>query len=142
MLWLHPLLQFMATILALYVLSLGWVRFQANHFSSGTKAEFSWAEHVKYGKFVHIFWMSGLVLGLYMVGASWGQNAIMGTHYWVGQSMMLCIGGGYATGWMMDNRKQERKYLPMAHAFFNGLAVLLALIQVGTGFLVVREHLL
>lgn len=142
MLWIHPLFQFMTAILSLYVLSLGFIRFKANHFSFKSNTAFPWQEHVKYGKFVHIFWMSGLVLGLYVVGSTWGQNGITATHYWVGQSMMLCIGGGYATGWFMDNNKQERRYLPIAHAIFNTMAVLLALIQMGTGFMVIREFLL
>ena len=142
MIWIHPILQLLATGLALYVLSLGWIRFKANHLEPNTKPEFSWIEHVKYGKFVHIFWMSGLVLGLYLVKTYWGQNGITNAHYWVGQTMMLCIGGGYATGWVMDNKKQKRKYLPLVHGFFNALAVLLALIQIGTGFSVIRELVL
>lgn len=140
MLWIHPLLQLVATGLAMYVVYLGWARFQANHL--GKKTKFLWMDHVKYGKYTHILWMCGLVLGLYAVGSQWGENGITGSHYWVGQTMMLCIAGGYATGWVMDGNKQKRKYLPMFHGLLNMVAVVLALIQVGTGVQVIREFML
>ncbi|PKN43499.1 MAG: DUF4079 domain-containing protein [Deltaproteobacteria bacterium HGW-Deltaproteobacteria-18] len=140
MLWIHPLLQLVATGLALYVLSLGWPRFQANHL--GKKGKFMWAEHVRFGKYAHILWMSGLVLGLYAVAQHWGQNTITGNHYWIGQLMMPCIAGGYITGVIMDRNRKKRRYLPLAHAVFNTLAVLLALAEVVTGIGVIRLFLM
>lgn len=140
MLWIHPLLQLAATSLALYVLYLGWPRFQANHL--GKKGRFMWDEHVRLGKYAHILWMAGLVLGLYAVNQAWGQNTITGTHYWIGQSMMPCIAAGYVTGLIMDRNRQKRRYLPLAHAVFNTVAVILALAQVITGVGVIREFLL
>jgi hypothetical protein len=140
MLWIHPLLQLAATALALYVLHLGWPRFQANHL--GRKGKFMWAEHVRLGKYVHILWMAGLVLGLYAAGQAWGQNTITGGHYWIGQSMMPCIAGGYVTGVVMDRNRAKRRYLPLAHAVFNIMAVVLALAEVVTGIGVIRDFML
>lgn len=140
MLWIHPLLQLAATGLALYVLSLGWVRFQVNHL--GKKGKFMWMDHVRLGKYAHILWMAGLVLGLYAVGQEWGDNGITGNHYWIGQLLMPCIAVGYVTGFIMDRDKKKRPYLPLIHGFFNTLAVLLALIQVVTGVLVIRDFML
>jgi hypothetical protein len=140
MLWIHPLLQLAATGLALYVLSLGWPRFQTNHLEK--KGKFMWAEHVTLGKYAHILWMSGLVLGLYAVGQNWGHNTITGAHYWIGQSMMPCIAAGYITGVIMDRDRKKRRYLPLAHAVCNVMAIFLALAEVVTGVGVIRDFLL
>ena len=140
MLWIHPLLQLAATFLAVYVLSLGWPRFQTNHL--GKKGKFMWAEHVKLGKYTHILWMSGLVLGQYAVSKEWGHNGVTGNHYWVGQLMMPCIAAGYITGVIMDRKRMARRYLPLVHGVFNAVAVVLALVQMVTGAVVVRDFLL
>lgn len=140
MLWIHPLLELLATGLAIYALSLGWPRFQANHLGKST--HFAWHEHVKHGKYAHILWMAGLVLGQYAVSSTWGNNGATGNHYWIGQVMMLCIAGGYITGVIMDRDKKQRQYLPLVHGVFNALAVLLALTQVYTGSLILRELVL
>ena len=140
MLWIHPLLQLVATGLALYVLSLGWVRFQVNHL--GKKGKFMWMEHVKFGKYAHILWMAGLVLGQFAVSQKWGNNGITGNHYWIGQLMMPCIAAGYITGVMMDRDKKKRLYMPLVHGVFNTVAVLLALAEVVTGAVVIRDFLL
>jgi len=140
MLWIHPLLQLAATGLALYVLSLGWVRFQVNHM--GRKAKFSWMEHVKLGKYTHILWMAGLVLGQYAVSKAWGENGITGNHYFLGQLMMPCIAAGYITGSIMDRDKKKRRYMPLVHGVFNTVAVLLALVQVVTGVMIIRDYML
>ena len=140
MLWIHPLLQLAATGLALYVLSLGWVRFQVNHL--GKKGKFRWADHVRLGKYTHIMWMGGLVLGQYAVAQYWGDNGITGNHFLFGQLMMPCIAAGYVTGFIMDRNKKKRPYMPLVHGVFNMLAVLLALFQVVTGVVVIRDFML
>lgn len=140
MLWIHPLLQLLATGMALYALHLGWARFRANHL--GQKGPFAWAEHVKYGKYSHILWMSGLILGQYAVSTQWGDNGITGAHYWIGQAMMPCIAGGYITGAIMDRNKKRRTHLPLVHSIFNVLAVGLALAEVVTGAVVIRDFML
>ncbi len=140
MLWIHPLLQLCATGLAVYVLALGWARFLANHFGKGGR--FMWADHVKLGKITHILWMAGLVLGQFAVTREWGNNGVTGNHYIIGQMMMPCIAGGYITGVIMDRDKKTRRYMPLVHGVFNILALLLALAQVATGWMVVQEFLL
>ena len=140
MLWIHPLLQLVATGLALYALHLGWIRFRANHL--GQKGPFAWKQHVIYGKYAHILWMCGLVLGQYAVSSQWSDNGITGSHYWAGQAMMPCIAGGYITGAIMDRNKKRRAYLPLAHAGFNALTVVLALIEAVTGAMVIRDFML
>jgi uncharacterized membrane protein YozB (DUF420 family) len=140
MLWIHPILQLVATGLAVYVLALGWTRFLANHF--GKRGRFLWADHVKLGKITHILWMAGLVLGQFAVTKAWGDNGVTGNHYIIGQMIMPCIAGGYITGVIMDRDKKTRRYLPLVHSVFNIMALLLALAQVATGWMVVQEFLL
>ena len=140
MLWIHPVLQLAATVLAVYVFSLGWVRFRANHL--GKPGKFMWAGHVKLGKITHILWMAGLVLGQYAVMQEWGNNGVTGNHFFIGQTMMPCIAGGYVTGWIMDRERKKRRYMPLVHGVFNTLALLLALAQVATGWGVIQEFLL
>lgn len=140
MLWIHPVLQLVAMALALYVVALGWPRFQTNHL--GKNVAFSWKDHVTFGKYTHILWMAGLVLGQYAVSEHWGQNGITGNHYWFGQLMMPCIAAGYITGVIMDREKKKRPYMPLVHGVFNSLAVVLAVVQVATGAVLVRDYLL
>lgn len=140
MLWIHPLLQLVATGLAIYVLSLGWVRFQVNHF--GKRGKFMWADHVRLGKYTHILWMAGLVLGQFAVTQHWGNSGVTGNHYWIGQLMMPCIAAGYITGVIMDRDKKKRRFMPLVHGTFNTIAVVLALVQVVTGSIVIRDFML
>jgi hypothetical protein len=42
----------------------------------------------------------------------------------------------------MDRDKKKRRYMPLVHGVFNALALLLALAQVATGWLVIREFML
>lgn len=140
MLWIHPVLQLLATGMAIYVLTLGWSRFQVNHL--GKKAKFQWKDHVKFGKYTHILWMAGLVLGQYAVSKEWGSNGVTGYHYWIGQTMMPCIAAGYVTGVIMDRTKKPRKYLPLVHGVFNIVAVALATAEIVTGVDIIRQYLL
>jgi len=140
MLWIHPILQLVATGIALYALHLGWARFQVNHMNK--KLKFLWMDHVKFGKTAHILWMAGLVLGQYAVSKEWGSNGVTGNHYWLGQLMMPCIAAGYITGVTMDRNKKKRPYMPLVHGVFNIIAVLLAIAEIVTGSMVIREFML
>lgn len=140
MLWIHPILQLAATGLGIYVLTLGWPRFQANHL--GRKVKFQWLDHVRLGKYTHILWMCGLVLGQYVVSKEWDSNSVTGPHYWIGQSMMPCIAAGYITGVIMDRNKQKRRIMPLVHGVINTVALLLAVAEVATGIMVIRDFLL
>lgn len=140
MLWIHPFLQLLATGMALYALHLGWPRFRANHF--GQSGPFAQAQHAAYGKYACILWMCGLVLGQYAIASRWGDNGITGVHYWIGQTMMPCIAGGYITGVIMERGKKRVPYLPLVHAAFSILAVALALAEIVTGVVVIRDFIL
>jgi hypothetical protein len=138
--WIHPAIQWIATAMAGYTLWLAWPRFLYNHW--GIKGRFQWNDHVKWGKYSHIFWMAGMVIGAAVVARNWGGSGATGDHYWIGQLIMPCIAAGYITGSIMDRDKKPRRYLPLIHGVCNLLALLIAIIQIFTGIKVIQEFLL
>lgn len=138
--WIHPVLQLVATAMAAYALWLAWPRVLRNHL--GRRTTFAWNEHVRWGKWAHILWMAGTVIGVAVVARAWGGSGATGNHYWIGQLIMPCIAAGYITGSVMDRDKKPRRYLPLVHGVCNVLALTIAVVQIGTGIHVVQEFLL
>jgi len=140
MVWIHPVLQFVATLIGLYAMYLGWVRFQAAHM--GRKMVFPWKPHVKWGTVALGIWAAGSLLGLAVARLAWSSVFITGAHAWVGLLMVPLCAVGYLTGQRMDVVKKRRKLLPLVHGANNLLLVVLALWQLWTGIVVVRVYLL
>ena len=59
MLSIHPIIMFVATLLALYVFGLSIQRFRFLHLKQ--KAVFNWKRHVLLGEIVMITWLGGLL---------------------------------------------------------------------------------
>jgi hypothetical protein len=141
LLWIHPVLQALATLSALHVLHLGWVRFQSAHM--GRKGGvFQWKTHVRQGVIAMALWTAGLAGGMWAAQQTWTVLGITGTHYWVGLCMLPLMAFGLATGWRMDKVKARRRALPLLHGAANLLLVLLALWQVATGVVILRDMVL
>ena len=140
MLWIHPLLQFTALLIAIYVLYLGYQRFAATRL--GKKGPFAWKRHVRLGSLAIFIWLPGLGLGLLLAWLSWSNIAITGVHFVVAMIMIPFIIFGYTSGWVMDRHKAKRTVLPLLHGANNLLLVLLTLAQLGTGLLVIRDFVL
>lgn len=140
MLWVHPVLQFICTIFALYVMWLGIRRFRAAHLKH--KVVFNWKRHVLYGKAVLIIWFVAFVWGAGATRIIWGVSDVTGTHYLVGLIMLPLLVTGYATGHVLDKVKKRRKILPLVHGANNVLLLGLALYQVWTGIAAVQLFLL
>jgi hypothetical protein len=138
--WLHPVLQSTALILGLYTLYLGWRRFAFAHL--GHKVMFPWKRHVILGSVVLAVWGPGLLLGLGMAWEAWNMVFLTGLHYQVAMAMTPLMVFGYLSGLVMHRHKAKRRVLPLAHAVNNLLLVLMALSQLATGVLIVREYLL
>jgi len=64
MLFIHPTIQILATLLALCVFYLGLHRFRALHFKQ--KVTFNWKRHVILGKIGLISWLTGMLGGTVM----------------------------------------------------------------------------
>lgn len=139
--WIHPVLQTLAVILSLYVLYLGVVRFRFAHL--GHKGIiFQWKRHVQQGAAVMIVWALAFVIGLGAAWSGWGSVFITDAHYQVALVMLPLIIFGLGSGWFMDKNKARRSALPLAHGIVNALLVLMALYQLYTGVIIMRDMVL
>jgi len=139
--WIHPVLQCSAVLLSFYVLYLGWVRFAFAHLGR-TGVVFPWKMHVLLGGAVLITWCLAFVIGLGAAWWGWKSVFITGLHYQVALVMLPIIIFGLGSGLYMDRVKARRSVLPLAHACANALLMLLALCQLYTGILVLRDMVL
>lgn len=139
-LWIHPVIQTVATVLGLYVLWLGWARFQAAFL--GRKRMFLWKRHVALGKIVTALWTVGLAEGLWATHKAWMTMFITGGHYRAGLAMIPFLVFAWASGWLMDKHKRRRKALPLAHAVNGAVLAALALYQAWSGLAVLRGYVI
>lgn len=140
MLWIHPILQTLAFLLSFSVLYLGWLRFQTSHL--GRKVLFPWKRHVQQGIAVMVIWCLGFVIGLGAAWESWNIVLVTGWHHRVVLGMIPFLVFGLASGWIMDQRKQKRRWLPLLHGINNTLLVAATAFQLYTGILVIRDYML
>ncbi|MBU2551804.1 MAG: DUF4079 domain-containing protein [Proteobacteria bacterium] len=140
MLWIHPLLQILATLLAVYVLFLGFRRFQTLHL--GRKTVFAWKLHVRLGLVALALWLVGMAGGLITAARTWPGFLITGAHAYIGLFIGLLAVVGLATGLYMDRVKKKRTALPLIHGLNNLLALVLAVAQVFTGMWVYNHFVL
>ena len=140
MLWLHPILQLVALLIAIRVLFMGINRFRFQHLKQ--KCAFNWKGHVKQGKIAAWLWMAGLVLGLYMAQHTWGALALTGPHYTMGMLMWPFILIGLVTGYLLQKPSGKRPGLALVHGASNVIAFVLALYQTWSGVDAVRLLLL
>ncbi|MGE4469924.1 MAG: DUF4079 family protein [Desulfovibrio sp.] len=140
MLWFHPILSALTSLLAMYVFLLGLVRLRANHW--GGSGVFRWKRHVLLGKIVYAAWTLGFVGGASMVWIHWPEAFLKGTHTQGGVAMLVLMAAGLATGLIMDRRKEKRTALPLIHAAVNILLLATAGFQAWTGWRIVQSALL
>jgi len=140
MMWIHPLLQLSGLLLSLYALYLGYRRFA--YTKLGGKGVFPWKRHVVLGSAVMAVWLPGLFLGLLLAWWQWHIVFITGAHYKTALAMIPFIVFGYVSGYIMDKRKAKRTALPLLHGANNLILVLMALGQLGTGLLIIRDFIL
>jgi len=132
----HPILQFLATLPALYVLYLGMERFGSLHLRSQTT--FRWKRHVTLGYLSVGTWLVGMAAGATMVYLYWHGILITGTHARVSLVMVPFMVFGLASGLYMDRRKLKRKALPLMHGASNLVVLILALTQMVSGWWVYK----
>lgn len=136
--WIHPVLQTLAVLVSLYVLYLGWTRFR--FLTLGHKGiVFQWKRHVAVGVFVMVVWLLAFVIGLGVAWDAWQILGVTELHFLTALFMLPLIGFGLGSGYVMDKVKARRKTLPLAHGIANALLVALALCQLYTGIIVLRD---
>jgi len=140
MLYLHPTVQFAATILAIYVIYTGLQRFRMLHLRN--RAAFSWKLHVSMGSAVILLWSIGLVGGFVVTRDVWYTNFITGLHAKIAVVMCPLIVIGFATGFHMNRVKRKRILLPLIHGFNNTILFFLAIYQIYSGWQVMQKFVL
>lgn len=128
----HPVIQLLATILAVYVLLLGVGRFRRLHLQQ--KSSFNWLRHVRLGTVVLLTWLGGLILGLSVVKVYWHGFLITGTHGSRAFMLLGLICIGLCSGWYMHKRKKPRVLLPLIHGSVNTLLLLMVLLHAISGW--------
>jgi len=133
-------MQFLATLLALYVFTLGLARFRFLHLKQ--KTAFKWTRHVTLGTIALLVWLFGLFAGLGMVYFYWHKFLLTGLHGKIGLIMLSFILFGLISGHYMNRVKKKRTWLPLLHGLGNLTTLILALIQVTGGVMVYNSYVL
>lgn len=140
MLSIHPIIQFSATCLGLYVFYLGVQRFRVLHLKQ--KVKFNWNRHVFLGKIVMATWLAGTLGGVVVVYMAWQGFLLTGIHGEVALGMLPIILFGLFSGLHMNRKKKKRTLLPLLHGLVNLIVLVLALYQILTGWLVYSDYVL
>lgn len=131
MLWIHPVLQIAALVLATYVLYMGYCRFRFQHMK--IKTAFNWKRHVFLGKVTVWLWLAGLALGVYAAQVSWGAVGLTGGHYTVGVAMLPFLLFSLVTGQILQKPSGRRPRMALAHGSANVILFVMALVQTWSG---------
>jgi hypothetical protein len=134
----HPIMQFSATLLGLYILHQGIRRFRSLHLNQ--EAVFNWKLHVLLGEITLGAWLVGFLGGMTTVYLFWSALFITGTHAKIAFVMVPLIIFGLASGLYMDHKKRARKVLPLIHGLSNLTVLVLACVQVVTGYGVYQKY--
>jgi hypothetical protein len=140
LLWVHPVVQSLTAVLALYVLWLGLARFASRHL--GKKTVFKWDRHVRFGKLVAVVWALGGLGGLTMTYITYGKIFTGSLHFRIGIAILVLLLVTWLTGTRMDRRRGQSDILPVIHLANNVLLLILIAIQLATGIGIVQSALL
>jgi hypothetical protein len=132
MLGIHPIVQCLAILLALYVFFLGLQRFRFLHLHH--KTVFHWRQHVTLGETALGVLLAGMAGGIAIVYITWHGLFITGIHGKVALVMAPFIIFGLISGLYMNLKKRNRRILPFVHGLNNLVVLIMALSQVITGF--------
>lgn len=139
MLYIHPAIQIIATLLAIYALVLALPRFISLHL--GNKRRFARERHIRVGELSLSLMILGAFGGLIMVRIYGNDWLLTGEHGIHGLIMLPFMLFGFISGLYMARSPQRRKVLPLIHGLNNLLVLVLALHQAWEGHEVL-EHFL
>jgi hypothetical protein len=140
MLFIHPVIQLLAIFLAFYVFYLGVERFRMLHLHQ--RVAFKWKRHVGLGLVALATLLAGMLGGMSMAYLQWRSFLITGTHANVALVMAPLILFGLLSGLYMDRKKRKRRVLPLIHGLNNVTVLILALVQMVTGWWILKTFVL
>ena len=140
LLWIHPIVQALTALLALYVLRLGLSRFASRHL--GKTTVFQWDRHVMLGKVVAAVWALGAIGGMSVTYLTYGKLFTESLHFKIGIIVLPVLLITFLTGTRLNRRRNQSNILPVVHLVNNILLLILAGTQVVTGLHIVRVALL
>ena len=140
MLVIHPIVQCLAILLALYVFFLGLQRFRFLHLHH--KTVFHWKQHVVLGEIALGALLAGMLVGMAMVYVYWHGFLITGIHAGIALIMAPCIIFGFVSGLYMNHKKRKRRLLPFIHGLNNLVVLIMGIGQIISGFGVYRAFVL
>ena len=140
MLVIHPLVQFFAMLLALYVFYLGLQRFRLLHLHQ--RVVFRWKRHVALGEIALGVLLAGMLGGMAMVYAYWHRVIMTGIHAKIALVMVPFMIFGLVSGLYMNRKKKQRRILPFIHGLNNLAVLVMALSQIVSGSWVYRAFVL
>jgi len=140
MLLIHPILQFLSTLIAIYVLFLGINRFRFLHLHQ--KAVFKWKRHVFIGTASLILLIAGLFGGMTLVYLYWHSLLMTGVHGFTALIMLPLMLFGLISGHFMNRIKKKREIFPLIHGINNLIVIILAAWQIESGWRVYTTYVL
>lgn len=140
MLFVHPALQLLSMVVAIYALFLGIQRFRSLHLHR--KTSFNWKRHLYMGSASLLLWTAGVFGGVSMVYLYWDSFLMTGAHGKTALVMLPLMLFGLITGIYMHRVKKKRTYLPLLHGLNNLVVIILAFSQIRTGWWVLTVYVL
>lgn len=132
MLVIHPIVQFLAIVLALYVFYLGLQRFRFLHLNH--TVVFRWRRHAVLGEIALGVLLAGMLGGMAVVYVYRHGFFVTGIHGPVGLVMVPFMIFGLVSGLYMNHKKKQRRILPLIHGLNNLAVLLMAVSQIVSGW--------
>lgn len=140
MLVVHPIIQFLAILLALYVFYLGLQRFRFLHLHH--KVVFRWKRHVALGEIALGVLLAGMLGGMAVVFVYRHGVFMTGIHGKGALVMAPFMIFGLVSGLYMNHKKKQRRILPLIHGLNNLFVLLMAVSQIVSGLRIYRAFVL
>jgi hypothetical protein len=132
MLFIHPIIQFLAILLTVYAFFLGIGRIRSLPLIPHSR--FKWKQHVTLGIIATMALLLGLLGGMAVVYFYWRGFLITGAHGRIAIWILPLILFGLLSGIYMDRIKKNRIVLPLIHGANNLILLILAIVQIVTGW--------
>jgi nitric oxide reductase large subunit len=136
MLIIHPIIQFLAILSALYVFYLGLQRFRFLHLHH--KVVFRWKWHVALGEIALGALLAGMLGGMAVVYVYRHGVFLTGIHGQLALLMAPFMVFGLVSGLYLNHKKRQPRILPLIHGLNNLAVLVMAASQIVSGLRIYR----